>query len=79
MYCPKCGKPIEPKEKSIFPTLGGLGGAVGGGYIGSHIGLAALGTAMSGLIPLALVGSAVSYLLLKDFRQCPSCKDYFKV
>ena len=78
MYCPKCGKSIKPVKITILPKAGAAGGAIGGGVIGTHIGLAALGTAVSGLLPVAVVGAGIGYLFLKNVHQCPSCKCYFK-
>ncbi|GHS85252.1 hypothetical protein FACS1894103_6600 [Campylobacterota bacterium] len=45
-------------KKKIFGTVGGAGI---GGFIGSSMGIAALGTAISGLLPVAVVGAVIGY------------------
>ena len=47
--------------------MGTIGGAAVGGWIGSSVGIAALGTAVAGTLPIAIVGGAVGYLAVKAF------------
>jgi|TARA_B100000959_G_scaffold153821_1_gene161320 outer membrane lipoprotein SlyB len=47
--------------------MGTIGGAAVGGWIGSSVGIAALGTAVAGTLPIAVVGGAVGYLAVKAF------------
>ena len=44
-----------------------IGGAAAGGWIGSSIGIAALGTAVAGTLPVAAVGGLFGYLAVKAF------------
>ena len=48
--------------------LGTIGGATVGGYIGSSIGIAALGTAVAGTLPVAAVGAGAGYAVTKLIR-----------
>ena len=41
-------------------ALGGAGGAVLGAAVGSKMGIAALGTAASGMMPVAIVGAVIA-------------------
>lgn len=53
----------------IAPGKGGAGAVIGGttlGILGSHVGVAAFGTAISGLWPLAALGAVVGYLVAKE-------------
>ena len=47
--------------------MGTIGGAAVGGWLGSSVGIAALGTAVAGTLPIAVVGGAVGYLAVKAF------------
>ena len=47
--------------------MGTIGGAAVGGWIGSSVGIAALGTAVAGTLPIAAVGGLVGYLAVKAF------------
>tara|TARA_B100001123_G_C15235173_1_gene996870 strand:+ start:1184 stop:1459 length:276 start_codon:yes stop_codon:yes gene_type:complete len=49
--------------------MGTIGGAAVGGWVGSSMGIAALGTAVSGLLPVAAVGGLVGYLAVKAFSK----------
>ena len=44
-----------------------IGGATAGGWFGSSVGIAALGTAIAGTLPIAAVGGLVGYLAVKAF------------
>lgn len=79
VICPGCKKNIQPLKVTAIPKVGATGGAIAGGYIGTHIGVALLGGAISGLLPVALVGAGIGYLALKNFRKCPECGHIFKV
>ena len=47
--------------------MGTIGGAAVGGWLGSSMGIAALGTAVAGTLPVAAVGGLVGYLAVKAF------------
>ena len=47
--------------------MGTIGGAAVGGWVGSSMGIAALGTAVAGTLPVAIVGGVVGYLAVKAF------------
>ena len=49
--------------------MGTIGGAAVGGWIGSSVGIAALGTAVAGTLPIAAVGGVVGYLAVKAFSK----------
>ena len=60
-------------EKVVKKVVSGEGaataaGAVAGGYFGSSMGIAAFGTAVSGLLPVAAVGAGVFYLGYKAIK-----------
>ena len=44
-----------------------IGGAAAGGWIGSSMGIVALGTGIAGTLPVAAVGGLVAYLAVKAF------------
>ena len=46
--------------------LGLLAGAGAGAYFGSAIGIAALGTAIAGTLPVAIVGGTIGYLVGRE-------------
>ena len=50
-------------------AAGGIGGATVGGVIGSKIGIAALGTAIAGTWPLAIIGGLTGAYLLGKKRK----------
>jgi len=47
---------MKVKRKAVEVTAGGVGGATLGGALGSKIGIAAMGTAIAGTVPLAILG-----------------------
>ena len=49
--------------------MGTIGGAAVGGWIGSSVGIAALGTAVAGTLPIAAVAGVVGYLAVKAFSK----------
>ena len=49
--------------------MGTIGGDAVGGWIGSSVGIAALGTAVAGTLPIAAVGGVVGYLAVKAFSK----------
>ncbi len=52
---------IENNSTRIIKTAaGGAAGATAGGLIGSKIGIAAMGTAIAGTVPLAILGGIIS-------------------
>ena len=93
--CPHCGKMVKvhrdkkgrwvgQKRRWVAPVVGGAGGGTIGAVIGSSIGIAALGTAIVGTLPVALVGITVGGLaghLVGKWREkmvkCPECKKKF--
>ena len=48
--------------------MGTIGGAAVGGWFGSSMGIAALGTAIAGTLPVAAVGGLIGYLAVKAFK-----------
>ena len=44
-----------------------IGGAAAGGWVGSSMGIVALGTGIAGTLPVAAVGGLVAYLAVKAF------------
>ncbi len=44
-----------------------IGGAAAGGWVGSSIGIVALGTGIAGTLPVAAVGGLFGYLAVKAF------------
>ena len=63
------------KNATTKEGLGTIGGAVAGGWIGSSVGLAALGTAVAGTLPIAIVGGAIGYLGVKAYKNTKRNKD----
>ena len=59
------GKTLE--AATTKEGMGTIGGAAVGGWIGSSMGIAALGTAVAGTLPIAVVGGVVGYLAVKAF------------
>jgi hypothetical protein len=55
-----------------------LTSAAGGGFVGSSIGIAALGTAISGTLPLAVIFGVGGYALSKIVFKCPHCGKIFR-
>ena len=49
---------MKPRKFTAAATGGTLGAATGG-WIGSGIGIAAVGTAIAGTVPVALIGAVV--------------------
>ncbi len=47
--------------------MGTIGGAAVGGWVGSSVGIAALGTAVAGTLPIAVAGGLIGYLAVKAF------------
>ena len=47
--------------------MGTIGGAAVGGWVGSSMGIVALGTGIAGTLPVAIVGGVVGYLAVKAF------------
>ena len=65
-------KKILEKTIDVATTkegMGTIGGAAVGGWIGSSVGIAALGTAVAGTLPIASVGGVVGYLAVKAFSK----------
>ena len=56
------------KKTTSKEGLGTIGGAAIGGWIGSSVGIAALGTAVAGTLPIAIVGGAIGYLGVKAYK-----------
>lgn len=60
------------KTMKAFATkesAGTISGAAVGGWIGSSIGIAALGTAVAGTLPVAAVGGLIGYLGVKAIKK----------
>ena len=53
------------KKKWVLGTLGGAGAA---GYFGKSIGTAGYGAAINSMIPYAIVGGLITFLVIKCFK-----------
>jgi len=49
--------------------MGTIGGAAVGGWLGSSVGIAAMGTAVAGTLPIAVVGGLIGYLTVKALKK----------
>jgi ssDNA-binding Zn-finger/Zn-ribbon topoisomerase 1 len=86
--CPNCNHLFEASRDStgkwIFGTIGGGFGAGVGAGIGESIGIALLGTAIAGTLPVAIIGGTALALLgcaigaNLDNVKCPQCNHEFK-
>lgn len=56
------------KKATTKEGMGTIGGAAIGGWVGSSVGIAALGTAVAGTLPIAIVGGAIGYLGVKAYK-----------
>lgn len=79
--CPHCKSEIVCEQDETGKWVGRVLGAGVGGWLGSSVGIAVLGTAISGMLPLALLGA---YLLGNtldsgDEVKCPKCNSSFKI
>jgi hypothetical protein len=72
--CSKCNTEFNSKGNAKKAYGTGVVGGMAGGFAGGSLGIAALGTAISGLLPLALLGAGIGYLVRKKFHKCPSCR-----
>lgn len=50
------------KKDFAYSTGGAVAGAVGGAWVGSSVGIAALGTAVAGTLPVLVTGAVVGGL-----------------
>lgn len=57
------------KAAATKEGAGTISGAALGGWIGSSIGIAALGTAVVGTLPVAAVGGLIGYLGVKAIKK----------
>ena len=75
IVCQKCDLVFDSEEEPMTTIEKAKTVAAGsvGGYVGSSMGIAALGTAISGLLPLAVVGAGAVYLLKGKRFKCPNC------
>ena len=65
-------KKLSKKALEVATTkegMGTIGGAAVGGWLGSSMGIAALGTAVAGTLPVAVVGGVVGFLAVKAFKK----------
>lgn len=69
---------VEPVRVSAISKASTVGGGVVGGWLGSSVGIALMGTAISGVLPLAAVGAGVSWLATRNVRKCPHCGKIFR-
>lgn len=74
---------IDKKDTLFQKTLkaaatkegaGTISGAAVGGWLGSSIGIAALGTAVAGTLPVAVVGGLIGYLGVKALKKNKNTK-----
>ena len=57
------------KAAATKEGAGTISGAAVGGWLGSSIGIAALGTAVAGTLPVAAVGGLIGYLGVKALKK----------
>jgi len=62
------------KAATTKEGAGTIGGAAVGGWLGSSIGIAALGTAVAGTLPVAAVGGLIGYLGVKALKKNKNTK-----
>ncbi len=58
---------MEKTKLDRNAAFGAAGGAAVGAWLGSSIGIAALGTAISGVVPLAVIGGYAGFRAVKYF------------
>lgn len=63
-FSKKIFKKVTTKE-----GIATIGGAGVGGWLGSSMGIVALGTGIAGTIPVAIVGGTIGYLGVKAFTK----------
>ena len=56
------------KNAATTEGIATIGGAAAGGWLGSSMGIAGLGTAIAGTIPIAALGAGVCYLGVKAIK-----------
>ena len=59
---------LSSKLVTTKEGLGTVGGATAGGWVGSSIGIAAMGTAVAGTLPVAIAGGIIGYLGVKAIK-----------
>jgi len=82
VYCPKCGTKltITDQVERVMQKVGSVVGTVGGGTVGAGLGIAGAFGAISGLLPLAVLGLVVGSQVGKWMDRlvtCPQCKHQF--
>jgi hypothetical protein len=72
-HCCHCGGGFHVQEQDT--TRGTVAGGFFGALIGRSMGVALLGTAISGLVPLALLGAYLGHQAHKraNLTTCPHC------
>ncbi len=89
VICPKCETVVEYKKNSkgqwVGTVIGGAAGAAIGGWFGSSMGIALMGTAISGFWPVAIVGTCILAIAghvvgeKAEIVECPKCKANLKL
>lgn len=86
--CPQCHEIVVYKRNKfgrwVGTAIGCTGGGISGGIMGSSVGVVLMGTAIFGLLPVAIIGAAffgdTGHLLGKKIETvaCPSCQTSLK-
>ena len=63
------------KKATTKEGIATIGGAGVGGWLGSSMGIVALGTGIAGTLPVAIVGGTIGYLGVKAFSKKKSSND----
>lgn len=75
--CVKCGSLFDGEaaqtSNSGAKAAKTVLGAGAGGWLGSGIGIAMLGTAFAATLPLAALGALIMWATHKDTARCPAC------
>jgi hypothetical protein len=79
--CHNCKSIVEYEPDESGKWVGMIIGGAGGGWLGSSIGIALLGTAISGMLPLAIIGAIILGNMMdsSDEMECPKCKATIKL
>ena len=73
IYCRSCGTlHVSDGSDKTAGKVGVAVGGLGGGWLGSSVGLAGSFGAVSGLVPLVGVGALVGWLVLRNLSR-PNC------
>ncbi|WP_139058861.1 hypothetical protein [Thiorhodococcus drewsii] len=79
--CENCKSLVAFEQNDTGKWVGRVIGGAGGAWLGSSMGIALLGTAISGMLPVAIVGAIILGNVLDDSDEmkCPKCKARIKI